>query len=54
MTVPVTGGWDTFTTVTTTLNGAGTGPLFLTFTGGTGSLFDVDTFTLASSTRKGR
>ncbi|MFF5497558.1 carbohydrate-binding protein [Streptomyces aquilus] len=54
VTVPVTGGWDTFTTVTTTLNGAGTGPLFLTFTGGTGSLFDVDTFTLATSTRKAR
>ncbi|MFC8348231.1 carbohydrate-binding protein [Streptomyces sp. NPDC057280] len=52
VTVPVTGSWDTFTTVTTTLNGAGTGPLFLTFTGGTGSLFDVDTFTLASAARK--
>ncbi|MFJ5259759.1 carbohydrate-binding protein [Streptomyces sp. NPDC088387] len=57
VTVPVTGGWETFTNVTTTLNGSGTGPLFLTFTGGAGSLFDVDTFTLSStttaSTRKG-
>ncbi|MFE5891183.1 carbohydrate-binding protein [Streptomyces sp. NPDC056462] len=57
VTVPVTGSWDTFTTVGTTLNGAGSGPLFLTFTGGSGSLFDVDTFTLnssASAARKGR
>ncbi|MFJ3497747.1 carbohydrate-binding protein [Streptomyces sp. NPDC086091] len=53
--VPVTGGWETFATVNATLNGSGSGPLFLTFTGGAGSLFDVDTFTLGSTTaRKGR
>ncbi|MFE1957930.1 carbohydrate-binding protein [Streptomyces sp. NPDC059479] len=45
--VPVTGGWETFTTVTTALTGtAGSGALFLTFTGGAGSLFDIDTLTL--------
>ncbi|MFI6333950.1 carbohydrate-binding protein [Streptomyces sp. NPDC050535] len=52
--VPVTGGWETFATVTTTLNGTGSGPLFLTFTGGGGNLFDIDTFTLGASARKGR
>ncbi|MFG2356324.1 carbohydrate-binding protein [Streptomyces sp. NPDC048521] len=52
--VPVTGGWETFTTVSATLGGSGSGPLFLTFTGGSGSLFDIDTFTLAASARKGR
>ncbi|MEU3979286.1 carbohydrate-binding protein [Streptomyces sp. NPDC026672] len=54
VTVPVTGGWETFTTVTTALNGSGSGPLFLTFTGGSGSLFDIDTFSLGASARKGR
>ncbi|MBP2708702.1 carbohydrate-binding protein, partial [Microbispora sp. RL4-1S] len=49
VTVPVTGNWDTFTTVSTTLNGAGTGPLFLVFTGGSGYLFDLDTFALTKS-----
>ncbi|MFF2521296.1 ThuA domain-containing protein [Streptomyces liangshanensis] len=44
--VPNTGGWETFRTVTTTLSGTPTGPVFLTFTGGAGSLFDVDTFTI--------
>jgi type 1 glutamine amidotransferase len=44
--VPNTGSWDTFQTVSTTLTGTGTGPIFLTFTGGAGSLFDVDTFTI--------
>ncbi|NUT40401.1 MAG: carbohydrate-binding protein [Thermoactinospora sp.] len=43
--VPVTGGWENFQTVSTTLT-SGSGPLFLTFTGGSGSLFDVDTFTI--------
>ncbi|MGC4942009.1 ThuA domain-containing protein [Kribbella sp. DT2] len=45
--VPVTGGWDNFQTVSTTLNGSGSGPLFLTFSGGSGSLFDVDHFSLS-------
>ncbi len=45
--VPVTGGWETFQTVTTTLTTSGTGPLFLTFTGGPGSLFDIDNFSLS-------
>ncbi|MGW2171570.1 carbohydrate-binding protein [Streptomyces sp. NPDC001705] len=52
--VPVTGDWETFTTVSTALNSSGTGPLFLTFTGGSGSLFDIDSLTLTASTRKGR
>ncbi|MFF8782359.1 carbohydrate-binding protein [Streptomyces sp. NPDC015140] len=52
--VPVTGDWETFTTVSTALNSTGTGPLFLTFTGGSGSLFDIDSLTLTASTRKGR
>jgi hypothetical protein len=47
VTVPVTGGWETFQTVSTTLSGNVSGPLFLTFTGGTGSLFDIDTFTIS-------
>jgi type 1 glutamine amidotransferase len=41
-----TGDWETFTTVTTPLT-AGTGPLFLSFTGGSGSLFDIDSFSLS-------
>ncbi|RKN28189.1 PQQ-dependent sugar dehydrogenase [Micromonospora musae] len=48
-TVPVTGGWETFTTVTGTVANppAGTTTLYLTFAGsGTGALYDVDTFTL--------
>ncbi|MGN9808311.1 ThuA domain-containing protein [Micromonospora sp. BQ11] len=47
VTVPNTGGWETFQTVSTTLNGTGTGPLHLVFTGGSGSLFDVDTLTVS-------
>ncbi|MFJ4919521.1 ThuA domain-containing protein [Streptomyces sp. NPDC088725] len=46
--VAPTGDWETFTTVTTPLTGTGTGPLFLSFTGGSGSLFDIDSFTLGS------
>ena len=46
VTVPNTGGWETFQTVSTTLTGNVSGPLFLTFSGGAGSLFDVDTVTL--------
>ncbi|MEV6986637.1 carbohydrate-binding protein [Sphaerisporangium sp. NPDC051017] len=41
-----TGNWDTFTNVSTNLTGSATGPLFLTFSGGSGSLLDVDTFTI--------
>ncbi|MEH0985412.1 ThuA domain-containing protein [Micromonospora sp. CPCC 205556] len=44
--VPVTGGWETFQTVSTTLNGTGTGPLILTFSGGDGPLFNIDTLTV--------
>ncbi|MFJ4782050.1 ThuA domain-containing protein [Streptomyces sp. NPDC088794] len=47
--VPVTGSWDTFTTVSTTLTSSASGPLFLRFTGGSGSLFDIDTFTLGGA-----
>ncbi|MFF1422117.1 ThuA domain-containing protein [Streptomyces sp. NPDC058280] len=45
-TVRNTGGWETFQTVSTPLTGTPTGPVFLTFTGGAGSLFDIDNFTL--------
>ncbi|MEU8272090.1 carbohydrate-binding protein [Sphaerisporangium sp. NPDC049002] len=41
-----TGSFDNFTTVSTTLTGSASGPLFLSFTGGSGSLLDVDTFTI--------
>lgn len=51
--VPVTGGWETFTTVTTTLTGSASGPLFLRFTGGGGALFDIDTFSLAAEPTAG-
>ncbi len=44
--VAPTGGWETFTTVSAALNGTGDGPLFLRFTGGSGALLDIDTFTL--------
>ncbi|QXE33091.1 carbohydrate-binding protein [Streptomyces sp. GMY02] len=45
--VPVTGGWETFTNVSTALTGTtSSGALFLSFTGGAGSLFDIDTLTL--------
>jgi hypothetical protein len=48
--VPVTGGWDTYTTVTTNLTGvpSGTANVFLTFAG-SGNLFDVDEFTFVKS-----
>ncbi|MCW2882336.1 MAG: hypothetical protein JWQ95_6436 [Sphaerisporangium sp.] len=46
VTVPVTGGWENFQSVSTTLTGTGSGPLYLAFTGGAGSLFDLDEFTL--------
>ncbi|WP_207755423.1 ThuA domain-containing protein [Nonomuraea cypriaca] len=50
--VPVTGGWESFQTVTTTLTGTGSGPLFLVFAGGAGALFDIDTFTLSTETAR--
>ncbi|MFC6090150.1 carbohydrate-binding protein [Saccharothrix lopnurensis] len=52
VTVPVTGGWDTFTDVSTALSAAPTGTvvLYLTFAGGTGTLFDVDAYTFGTST----
>ncbi|PRX97123.1 PQQ-dependent sugar dehydrogenase [Allonocardiopsis opalescens] len=45
---PVTGDWETFTEVTTSLSGgpAETTSLYLVFTGGAGALFDVDSFTI--------
>jgi cytochrome c len=50
-TVPNTGGWENFQDVTGTLANAPTGTqkLYLTFSGGTGALFDVDQFTLGGS-----
>ncbi|WDZ84723.1 ThuA domain-containing protein [Micromonospora cathayae] len=49
--VPVTGSWDSFTTVTANLSGVPSGSqnLYLTFTGSGGSLFDIDEFTLVRS-----
>ncbi|SDL92615.1 alpha-L-fucosidase 2 [Nonomuraea jiangxiensis] len=45
--VSPTGGWDTYATVSTTLSGSASGPLYLVFVGsGTNYLFDVDTFTV--------
>ncbi|MFD3520045.1 carbohydrate-binding protein [Streptomyces sp. NPDC058653] len=45
--VPNTGGWETFQNVSTSLTGTGSsGALFLTFSGGAGALFDIDTLTL--------
>ncbi|MGX7675629.1 PQQ-dependent sugar dehydrogenase [Plantactinospora sp. DSM 117369] len=55
-TVPVTGGWDTFTTVTGTISTppAGTTTLYLTFAGsGTGALYDVDAFTINTGSSGG-
>jgi len=51
--VPVTGAWDTFTTVSGSISNppAGTTTLYLTFAGsGTGTLYDVDAFTLNTGT----
>ena len=52
-TVPVTGGWETFTTVTGTITNppTGTTTLYLTFAGsGTGALYDLDAFTFVTGT----
>ncbi|MFB9237646.1 carbohydrate-binding protein [Plantactinospora siamensis] len=48
--VPVTGSWETFTDVTGAVSGApsGTTTLYLTFAGGPGALFDVDSFTFTT------
>jgi glucose/arabinose dehydrogenase/PKD repeat protein len=48
--VAPTGSWDTYTDVSTALTAgpASAGPLYLVFTGGAGSLFDVDSFTFAT------
>jgi type 1 glutamine amidotransferase len=45
--IPATGSWDTFQQVSTTLAGSTGGTVFLTFSGGTGSLFDVDYISLS-------
>lgn len=47
--VPVTGGWETFTNVTTALTANASGALYLVYVGGSGALFDVDTFTLTAN-----
>ncbi|MEU8012529.1 PQQ-dependent sugar dehydrogenase [Micromonospora parva] len=55
-TVPVTGGWETFTTVTGTISNppTGTTTLYLTFAGsGTGALYDLDAFTFVTGTSSG-
>ncbi|MEW1585459.1 PQQ-dependent sugar dehydrogenase [Micromonospora vinacea] len=52
-TVPVTGGWETFATVTGTITNppTGTTTLYLTFAGsGTGALYDLDAFTFVTGT----
>ncbi len=50
VTVPVTGSWETFTSVSANLTGlpAGATTLYLVFKGGAGNLFDVDSFTLTT------
>ncbi|MGK5441760.1 PQQ-dependent sugar dehydrogenase [Micromonospora sp. URMC 105] len=54
-TVPVTGSWETFQNVTGTISSppAGTTTLYLTFAGGAGALFDVDSFTFTTGTGGG-
>ncbi|WP_326655918.1 PQQ-dependent sugar dehydrogenase [Streptomyces sp. NBC_00385] len=49
--VPVTGSWETFQDVSTNLSNrpAGTTTLHLVFKGGSGSLFDVDEFTVTTA-----
>ncbi|MET7421302.1 PQQ-dependent sugar dehydrogenase [Dactylosporangium sp. NPDC005555] len=51
-TIPVTGSWETFTTVTAPISGApaGTTSLYVTFAGtGTAALLDLDSFTFTTS-----
>ncbi|WP_144120997.1 family 20 glycosylhydrolase [Catellatospora sichuanensis] len=47
-TVANTGGWANYADVTTTIS-TGSGPLYLVFTGNTGSLFDIDSFALTGT-----
>jgi glucose/arabinose dehydrogenase len=51
LTVPVTGGWDTFVNVTGALAAgpAATTNLVFVFAGGSGALFDLDSFTLSTT-----
>jgi glucose/arabinose dehydrogenase len=55
LTAPVTGNWETFVPVTTTLTRgpAATTALTFVFGGGAGSLFDLDSFTLATGATGG-
>jgi PKD repeat protein/glucose/arabinose dehydrogenase len=49
VTVPGTGGWENWTTVSTGISPpSGTHTLYLAFRGGAGGLFNVDTFTFTS------
>jgi type 1 glutamine amidotransferase len=52
MTVPNTGGWESFQDVSTSLTNvpSGTADIYLTFTGTGGGLFDVDDFTFTTPT----
>jgi hypothetical protein len=53
-TVPATGGWQTWTTVTCPVSGAtGTHDLYLRFAGGSGTLFNVNWWQFAGSTGGG-
>ncbi len=54
-TVSSTGSWETFATVNGSISAppAGTTTLFLTFAGGPGALFDVDSFTFTTGTGGG-
>ncbi|GAA0514708.1 glycosyl hydrolase [Paractinoplanes deccanensis] len=55
VTVPVTGSYETFTEVSTTLSNvpSGTTTVYLTFSGGSGTLFDVDAFTFGATSSPG-
>jgi glucose/arabinose dehydrogenase/PKD repeat protein len=55
VTVPITGSWDVFTEASANLANvpAGTTTLYLTFAGGAGALFDVDSFTFNQQTGGG-
>ncbi|MEV6637476.1 PQQ-dependent sugar dehydrogenase [Actinoplanes sp. NPDC051470] len=52
VTVPVTGDWETFTTVSAALSNPPSGPVsvYFVFKGGTGNLFDLDAFTFDTGT----